>query len=202
MITKVKYQNYRKNWKKSFHKFRGSDRPYLKNNIETFVSQVRNKLNLSENCKSVVELHMISERSAEDIDAHLSKLLKSKGIAPENNLILIDESYHGSFSSLLQIFYDSRACWMAGVLSGQNPLNIGSIPYAGIERFQVRPLRRLYRGNKGITMASSPLKLARLSDFPSFLANQFSYIECFNNLKVQDIDQFPGLGNDKNTLAA
>ena len=178
------------------------ERPYLKDNMEKFISQVRNKLSLSKNHKPVVELHMISDQSAEDIDTHLSQLLESKRIRPKDNFILIDECYHRiSMDFLLNIFYNCRGCWMAGVLTGQNPLTVGWIPDTYLARFQVRPLRRLYRGTKGITTASSTLRLASTSDIPSFLANQVSYIESFNDLKVKDIDQFPGLQDAKDTLA-
>ena len=177
------------------------DRPYLEDNIQKFISQVRKKLNLSKDHQPVVELHMIPELSPEDIDTRLSKLLKSKGITPKNSFILIDECYHQISNDSLSKVYDCRGCWMAGVLTGQNPLNTGWIPYTYVGRFQIRPLRRLYRGTKGITMASSTLRLASFSDFPSFLANQFSYIESCNDLKVKDIDKFPGLQDAKDTLA-
>ena len=87
---------------------------------------------------------------------------------------------------------------------GQNPLRTGWTSYASSlsEQFQIRILRRLYRGTKGITMASSTLRLASFSDYPSFLANRFSYIECFDDLKVMDTDQFQGLKDEKDILAA
>ena len=180
------------------------DRPYLKDSIENFISQVKCKLNFSQEHKPVVELQMISECCAKDIDIRLAKHLELKCKVLGKTFVLIDECYHKiSSPSLLQRLHDCQGCWMTGVLAGQDPLHTGWIPYLSrTSRFQIRPLRRLYRGTKGITMAASTLRLANFSDSPSFLANQCSYIECVDDLKVKDIEDFSGIQDEEDTLVA
>ena len=76
------------------------------------------------------------------------------------------------------------------VLAGQCPFSTGWIRRGYMEgSFHKKILRHLYRGTKGITMASSTLRLASFTDSPSFLANHFSYVERHNDIKLEDTNQ-------------
>ena len=177
------------------------ERPYLKNAIEAFIAHVKNKTNFLMDKSPPVELHMISERSAEEVEGQLLTLLKSKGNLA-HTIILIDECYHGITNAQLLIkFHLCQSCWIAKVLAGQDAVLVSdSIPRWVKTKFHRIILRRLYRGTKSITMASSTLRLASYSDSPSYLANQFSYIESFGDIQLKDIDEFSGLRNKKDTL--
>ena len=130
------------------------------------------------------------------------KLLTSGKQPGKDSVVLIDECYHGiKDGEIFSKFYKCKGCWIAGVLTGQDPLYTGLMLQNYMQvPFCKRILRRLYRGTNGITMASSTLRLASFSDYPLFLANQFSYIESFDDIKIEDINRFPGLQNRKDTL--
>ena len=163
------------------------NRPYLRLNIESFIALVMAKLRFPRDLKPSIQ--MISECSAEKIEDQLLKILECEENL-RNTVVLIDECYHGITNmELLKKLKSCRGCWMTAILTGQNPLGLSSVHRLLPGWFQKRILRRLYRGTKGITMAASTLRLASFSDFPLYLANQFSCIERCDTIKLENIDQ-------------
>ena len=165
---------------------------------------MRKRLNLSRSDSIAVELPSIHGPSIEEIDTQLLKLLKSKGDLG-NTFVLIDECYYGiTCYETLRYLHSYRGCWISGVLTGQNFSGFFGIndmlPADMKYKFQIQVLRRVYRGTRAITVASSTLKLTYLYDFQPYLANKFSYIEGLNDLKLESFEKMEELADFANSF--
>ena len=168
------------------------DKPYLRETIEEFVVFAKKKLGVSKDLKLTVDVFTVCESSARNIDDQLLRLLQSADNLG-NTFVLIDECYHGFTDlTILTMLYLCHACWIAAVLTGQDPtkavkLKANRWPLSAKIKnpFSKRVLRCLYRGTRGITAASATLRLASFSDVPICLANQFSYVVKNDDIKLK-----------------
>ena len=168
------------------------DKPYLRETIEEFVGSAKEKLGVSKTLKPTVDVFTTYESSARNIDDELRQLLQSVDNLG-NTFVLIDECYHGfTDPDILKKLDLCHSCWIAAVLTGQDPTKVVKLTAscwplsAKIKNpFSKRVLRRLYRGTRGITAASTTLRLASFSDVPICLANQFSYVVKHDDIKLK-----------------
>ena len=162
------------------------DRPYLRKSIYDYFSLLMKNLQPFQGNQIVAEVHSIAGSSPEEIYYGVLKLSKAV-TKPERVFILVDESYHNIDNlDVLKFLFSCKGCWIATVLTGQRPLfglQVTSDRYA----FITRALRRVYRGTRGITVASSTLKLSSTRDAPAYLANRFSYVRSHNDIEIKDI---------------
>ena len=161
------------------------DKPYLKEHIQGYFSLLGKNLQLTEGDKMAFEVHSITGNSFEDICNNLLKFFES--IKKRKNLFaLIDECYHWLNNvHLSEQLFSFKGCWIATVLTGQPPYQV--LQREVISRiFPKRTLRRVYRGTKRITLASSNFRLSNPVNF-IYMANKFSYIESHGDMEIKDI---------------
>ena len=169
------------------------DKSYLKESIEDYFycfNQVQDHL---ESKELSFQVHSIAGISVEEICDNMLEILKSVAEIYKT-FILVDECYHRiENQEVLKYLVSSRGCWIANVLTGQQPFFNVLHSGTGGYKFSVRALRRVYRGTHGITVASSTLKLSSTYDLPAYLANRFSYIRSCSDVEVNDIEQITDL---------
>ena len=168
------------------------NKPYLNKSMDSFISHIQRTLKLSPDSGPRVELRMVLKDSIQEIETEVKTFLYNQ-TSLKSTFVFIDESYtNGIVEQMYAKAALCKGCWIAGVLAGQNPLSFALVTSRQNWKFKRHILRRSFRGTENITKASSNLRLFSPNDRPVFLANQFSYIKSYNDIKfhnVLDIDQ-------------
>ena len=164
------------------------DKPYLQKSIEGYFSLLEKNLKPSMGRELKAEVYSIAGRSIDKICDRMLEVLQTAGMK-HKTFVLMDECYHRIESQEIVKYLNScKGCWIATVLTGQSPVDALQVMLQKYG-FSTRALRRVYRGTKGITLASSTLKLSSASDFPAYLANRFSYVHRYNDIEIKDITE-------------
>ena len=172
------------------------DKPYLKENVNSYFSLLDKNLQPLEGEKMAFQVQSIAGNSFSDICDVMLKVLKSI-VTKKSVFILVDECYHWFGNIEISQYLSSfKGCWIASVLTGQQPTKV--LPFSFSFRcMAIRNLRRIYRGTKAITLASSSLSLSS-NNGTFYLANKFSYIQSHNDMKIEDIEELTGLCKNEN----
>ena len=172
------------------------DKPYLKENVNSYFSLLDENLQPFEGEKMAFKVQSTAGNSFNDICNEMLKVLQSMK-TKERVFILVDECYHWfkneEISKCLSSF---KGCWIASVLTGQPAGKVMRVETVG-HIFPMRTLRRIYRGTKDITLASSSLRLSSHQNV-FFLASKFSYIQSSSNMKIEDIEEITDLCEKEN----